>query len=185
MGNGFAFDLRLGQWAWMVGPALLSFGAGKDWWHQGWNLPNVTCVGCSVAGNDTGPGPRLDALTYWSKGALYVYGGYSRMKGPVTFESYGDMWRYTPRNDTWQYLGGPINCAQSQANSSYGQLGVESSTNMPWGRVAPGGGVSSDGTLWVYAGRLHPLCPGDICMGNDLWSFNINNWMWTWRGGSQ
>ncbi len=119
------------------------------------------------------PGPRDSAATWTDQqGNLWMYGGDGYdSNGQQGF--LGDIWRYSPANLEWTWMGGsPI----ANTQPSYGSKGVASASNTPGGRGNSAFWGDAQGNLWLFGG-------GDVNgYNNDLWEYS--NGEWTWIAGS-
>lgn len=67
--------------------------------------------------------------------------------------------------------------------STYGTLGVASSTNNPGARSLPSSWTTSDGKLWLFGGNGYASAP-TLGNTNDLWNYNPSSNEWVWVTGS-
>ena len=119
------------------------------------------------------PGPRIDAITWTdAQGNFWMYGGTGydiNGKG----SQLGDLWRFTPANAEWTWMGGSSTAAPP---ASYGTKAVASSSNTPGGRSGSAFWSDGQGNLWLYGGI------DSEGYGSDLWKYS--NGEWTWIAGS-
>jgi hypothetical protein len=184
----------------------VGYGSGSGgplndlWWYdlnaeagEGW-----TWAGGSSATNQVGvygeigaswPGAREGAVSWVdaSKNRAYIFGG-------VGFGASGsksrlnDLWRYdlnAEAGEGWTWAGGSNATEQVGV---YGEMGVESASNMP--------GARYNAVSWVDASRNRAYIFGGYCYDcynssqgplNDLWYYDLNAAAgegWTWAGGS-
>lgn len=148
-------------WTWMSGSKTLD--SNGNYGTQG--VESTTNV----------PSARRSPASWTDEsGNLWLFGGYQSAVGGYK----NDLWRYNPTNSQWTWMKGPKNGKYA----SYGIKGVESSTNIPGGRVGDASWTDESGNLWLFGGYgYNSNSSGQL---NDLWKFNPNTNNWTWVSGS-
>ncbi len=123
------------------------------------------------------PGPRFGAATWTDpQGNLWMFGGSGYDSNGLN-ALLADLWRYSPSNAEWTWMGGsPI----ANTQPSYGSKGVASASSTPGARSDTAFWSDAQGNLWLYGGVTAVPVIGDGC---DLWEFS--NGQWTWVAGSQ
>jgi len=152
------YDVSADVWTWMSGD------------YAAWGTYSTTP---SV---DNIPGARAEAsVVQDSQGGVWIFGG----RGYGGRESYGhmnDLWRFTPANGEWQWIGGddaPVSA------SVYGTQGVPDAGNYPDGRTGAALWIGSDGNVWMFGGVA-----SSIHRRGDLWRYDTGANRWTWVSGS-
>ncbi len=158
------FTPSTGYWTFMGGSTQSNFSVGPPKGVYGTpGQPSATNL----------PGPRTNAITWTdSLGNFWMYGGSGYdINGQDAL--LGDLWRFTPNNAEWTWMGGPSTVV---APTSYGTKGVASSSNTPGARSGSAFWSDGQGNLWLYGGE------DTDGYGNDLWKYS--NGEWTWIAGS-
>jgi N-acetylneuraminic acid mutarotase len=158
------------QWAWMGGSNTVGSNGGQSGVYG--------VLGTAAAGNV--PGGRQNALTWSdSSGNLWMFGGYG-------FDSTGDeddlndVWKFTPANAEWTWMGGSGTAGQAGV---YGKLGSAARGNISGGRDSAVSWLDSSGNLWLFGGYGYDSTDAGGYL-NDLWEFNISTTEWAWMGGN-
>lgn len=154
-------------------------------WVGGANTPNAPSVygvqGIAAATNN--PGSR-DAGVTWTdtSGNLWLFGGFAGYSGaldPTVGSFVNDLWKYSPSNSQWTWVGGSNTiCPQGV----YGTQGVPATTNAPAGRSAAIHWTDGSGNLWMFGGGGCDDPSGAFVLYSDLWKFTSAGW--TWVGGA-
>jgi hypothetical protein len=120
-----------------------------------------------------------------SRNRAYIFGG----KGYGASDSYGhlnDLWWYdlnAEAGEGWTWVGGSN--ATDQVGV-YGEMGVESASNMPVARWQAASWVDAcRNRAYIFGGRGYGGS-SDVVL-NDLWWYDLNavdGEGWTWAGGS-
>jgi N-acetylneuraminic acid mutarotase len=154
-----------GKWTWVSGASLAS------------QAGTYGSVGTGSVSNV--PGGRLDAVTWFDGTNLWLFGG-NGMDSAGNWGDLNDLWKFTPSNLKWTWVGGPNLSAQA---GTYGTIGIGSTGNIPGGRDQ---GISwFDGTnMWLFGGNQGFDGSGNAQALNDLWEYTPSNGKWTWVAGS-
>jgi N-acetylneuraminic acid mutarotase len=146
--NGFLNDL------WNFSPAT------QTWiWVSGSNTVNAQgsygTLGVAAAGNV--PGARSASVSWTdSAGDLWLFGDLD----------YDDLWRFSPSNSLWTWVGGSNTTA---APPVYGTQGVAAPDNVPGARDGSVVWVDGAGEVWLFGGyRGGATVEGPL---NDLWLY--------------
>lgn len=128
------------------------------------------------------PGARW-GTTSWNDpltpGVFWLFGGYGL--DSIGNNGYlNDLWKFDSNLKQWTYVSGSVNNVNQPSN--YGQIRIESSTNVPSARQGAVSWTDSSGNLWLFGG--FGLDTGNPINMNDLWKFNITSGKWTWMSGS-
>jgi len=155
------------QWLWLAGSNSV-------------NAPGAYgTLGMAAAANT--PGARHGASTWVDVyGNFWLFGG-SGFDSAGTQDLLGDLWKYTPNDHTWQWLGGS-NVAR--APGVYGAQPGSAPGNVPGARLGAQAWASTDGlTLWLFGGDGLDATGtrGEL---DDLWAYNTSNGIWAWVAGS-
>lgn len=161
----YSTSAQTGEWTWLKGPS----SAGS---------PGVFgTVGVPAAGNNP---PAVYAPFNWKTpdGRLWLFGGID-----AGAQEQGALWVYDPATNMWTWMKGP-NTGDFLGN--YGQLGVESSSNLPPAKsYAACNWVDAQGDLWMFGGANTVPGAGNAGPFNDLWKYNVATNNWTWMHGPQ
>ncbi len=153
--------------------------AGGNFWLFGngfWELSPSTAVwteisldgqaGYGTLGVPGGvPEPRASAYTWTdASGNFWLFGG-GQSNDAGSIDSLNDLWRYTPSDGLWTWMGG----SQSQNTSGvYGPLGVSGSGYNPGARYDGTSWTDPSGNFWLFGGVLDVTAGG---YWNDVWMF--------------
>lgn len=125
------------------------------------------------------PGARDGAVTWTdASGNFWLFGG----DGYDYIGNYGllsDLWKYNVSTNQWTFVKGSDIIAQV---SSYGPLGVSTSTAQPGGRSSCVTWVDVSGNLWLFGGYGHSAT--GVGYLNDLWKYTPSTNEWTYANGS-
>ncbi len=112
----------------------------------------------------------------WSDadGNLWLFGGTARAN------SYGDLWRYSSVQKTWEWVAGD---PSGGGGCVPGLRGVAEQRNEPGARYGSMAWVDRSGVFWVFGG-INGWDGRRSKYLNDLWSFDPRTGMWAWMGGS-
>jgi hypothetical protein len=149
-------------------------------WMSGSTYPGAAGIyGTLGTGSSTNtPGARAYSATWVdNSGNLWLFGGEGYdVNG--SFGNLNDLWKYTISTNTWAWISGSNLVNQS---SSYGILGVASSTNIPGSRRLLSGWTDGSGNLYIFGG--YGDASGSVGSLSDLWKYNISSNQWTWLSG--
>jgi N-acetylneuraminic acid mutarotase len=151
-------------------------------WMKGSNLssqlPVYGTLGVSASANN--PGARDGALSWTdASGNFWLFGGIG-YDNSGNYDVLNDLWKYTPANNQWTWIGGDSIIMQ---DGVYGTITVAAASNKPGSRVAPVGWTDASGNLWMFGG-LGQDGFSNYGEMNDLWKYNITTNQWTWMNGS-
>jgi hypothetical protein len=150
------------NWTWLTGSGSIAY-VNPNYGSQG------------VAANSNDPGTREQAyLAVDNSGNVWLFGGY-KSAGPAA-----DLWRYTPSNGLWTYMGGSTG---NNVYGVYGTQGVGSTSNYPGSRYSGSMIADDNGNLWLFGGYGYTSNNSYIYL-NDVWKYNIASGQWTWVKGS-
>lgn len=143
------FDTSTGLWTWISGS----------------NQPNPRAVYglLRVPDKQNVPGGR-DRSVAWTdaSGNLWLFGG-------VAIDSTGasggmnDLWRYSPADDIWTWMGGSD---REYGQGVYGTLGVGDVANIPPARMSSMGWTDANGDFWLMGSPGNGNGSSPL---NDLW----------------
>ena len=178
-GTGFLNDLWRydpagNQWTWVNGD-LLSDQLGV------YKQRGVASPGNSVT-------PRSFAQKWIdAQGNLWVYGGVGYLPPAAAVKApLNDLWRYTPSNNNWTWMGGDTIWDLRLRNvgliATYGQQGVEAAANKPAPKNQALTWTDRSGNLWMYGGLRIPEDILTSCT-SDLWRYSVATDLWAWMGG--
>ncbi|MDI1353330.1 MAG: kelch repeat-containing protein [bacterium] len=153
------YNISSNQWTWING----SNTAGQAGSFGTINIPSPSNY----------PGAK-EFPSYWkgTQGSLYLFGG----RGAGYFN---DLWRYDITGNTWTWIGG-ANVANQL--STYGPIGVPTSTTMPGGRFASACWQDLSGNFWLAGGT--GWAASTLNSLNDLFRYDPCSAQWTWMKGS-
>ena len=108
------------------------------------------------------PPPRSGQITIQDSAEnIWIYSGQS---GGIN--AYSDLWKYTPADGKFTWMGGPQRQNQPPL---FGVQGVPQTTNaQPGARQGQSGWMDNSGNIWLMGGRVPPVGGGDYPY-NDLW----------------
>lgn len=162
------FDPMTNEWTWMKGT-------------NQWDIPGVYGT-MGVADTANRPGARRLSFGWVDgNGDLWLFGGDGLdVTGfSNTFNAWGalnDLWRYNIASNTWTWMGGT---QYRNASSSYGTIGVASSTNWPSGRQFGNSWCDAQGNFWLFGGYEYFT----TSRKNETWKYDVSTNMWTWMNG--
>jgi N-acetylneuraminic acid mutarotase len=198
---------RAGAIAWTGTPAKLWLfgGAGYDASGQSGSLNDLwtycncsgpfiwTWVGGSSSANASGsygvrgtaaaaniPGARQQGSSWTDTyGNLWLFGG-DGFDTAGTSGALNDLWKYTPSQALWAWIGGSSSVG---ASGVYGTRGTAAVGNVPGSRQDGRSWSDAAGNLWLFggAGADSVAAVGEL---NDLWRFSTTDGTWTWVQGS-
>lgn len=97
---------------------------------------------------------------------------------------FSDMWKFSPSNGEWAFMGGSTNLPTSAPNKGiYGTLGQPSPSNLPGPRMSAVTWTDPQGNFWMYGGEGNDSRGYGGYLG-DLWEYSPSSGEWTWMGGS-
>ncbi len=131
--------------------------------------------------------PPLTAFSQtWTTpdGYLWMFGGIT--VGEDTYKKHiNTMWRFNPQTQMWACMSGSREYFDL---GSYGEMGIESSSNYPPSRKNAATWVDDEGNLWFFGGQVatsvHP--EGWVLQTtntNEVWKYNPQTNLWTWVKG--
>ena len=127
------------------------------------------------------PGPRSATSTWTdSRGNVWVFGG-GGCDSTGAFRWYDDLWKFSPSNAEWTWVGGST---AANVNAVYGNEGVAAATNTPGGRGGFAKWTDVDGNLWLFGGSAWDGATSSEADLNDLWEYSPSTGQWTWVGGA-
>ena len=141
------------------------------------------------------PYPRgRSGTTKWTvEDELYMFGGNIMDKNVrskhLMIGNSGDLWKYSIRNDKWTYLMGPQEPCKQATN--YGSKGKASPESYPGCRRQAASWVDLHNNLWMFGGDGIDNSQESLSVFthsrllSDLWYYDVDNWLWTWKGGSE
>jgi hypothetical protein len=168
-GNGYAAGSSQGPlddlwkfdgtaWTWVAGASTA--GAASTYGTKG------------TAASSNDPGARQRAVSWFARGAAWVFGGLDGAGHPRS-----DLWKFDGTNWTW--IAGS---SSTNATGVYGSLGVAAATSGPGARQDAVGWTDASGQLWLYGGWGYDSAGTQSDLG-DLWKFDGTNWTWV-KGSS-
>lgn len=127
------------------------------------------------------PGARTLDSTVWmdASGNVWLFGGYG-YDANGTLDRLNDLWKYSPSNNEWTWVGGSNT---TDARGVYGTQGVAAAANVPGARNIPVTWVDANGNLWLFGGYGYDSA-GTQGPLNDLWEYSPSANEWTWVGGA-
>lgn len=139
------------------------------------------------------PAGRSGATTWVSGDKLFMFGGNilqnnARSKH-LMIGNVGDLWEYNNQDDKWVYYGGSESVCTKAAE--YGTLGQASPFIFPVCRRRASGWVDGHQNLWMFGGDGIDNSQSSVSVFqhskllSDLWFYNLETYMWTWKGGQQ
>lgn len=148
---------------------------GTAWtWLDGSNIAsNFGVYGIQGQANVSNvPGARYGA-TFWvdSQDNFYIYGGFGFAENSG-FAYLNDLWKWDGSNWTW--VSGLKDGSQT---GIYGDIGQESTINMPGSRAGAIGWTDANDNLYLFSGFGFDKDRGPIRL-NDLWKWDGATWKW-------
>jgi N-acetylneuraminic acid mutarotase len=192
------FSLSTGEWTWMGGSSTVTgtcFGSEIKGYYCGGEPGVYGTPGVPSAGNI--PGARWQP-TSWvdASGDFWLFGGYTIDSNDQIQYDYNDLWKFSPSDDEWTWMGGTSFASEfvcdSDPNSylyicgepgTYGTMGSPSQENAPGARNGALSWVDKSGNLWLVGGAAFDGI-GNYNPLNDMWVLNPATNEWTWVGGS-
>jgi gliding motility-associated-like protein len=152
------YDIQTNQWTWMKGS------------NTGNVIPNYGTL--QVESATTTPGGMQENSTAWVKsdGTLWTFGG----RSTNSLHS-ADMWKFDITTNNWTWMKGS---AGLDTNGNYGNINVESSTNLPPARCSYTSWQDKQDNFYIFGGIAN------LGLHNDTWRFNTTTNNWTWISGS-
>ena len=172
MNDLWKFTPANSQWTWVS-------GASTDLGTPVYGTPGVG----STANT---PGAR-SRPQYWKDGSgnLWVFGGLG-VNASGRLQPLQDIWKFTPSNSQWTFVGGNTLLADYPV---YGTQGVPGTNVTPGIRAdytdTPTSAAWRDatGNLWLFGGRTL-AAGGFFNLSNDLWRYSPSNSQWTYISGT-
>lgn len=157
-------------------------GTNQFTWVGGASVINTkgsyATLGQALASNV--PGGRGSSNSWIdAEGNLWLFGG-------VGFDASGlqgalnDLWKYTPANGLWTWMGG-ANVANQ--NGTFGVEGTGSASNIPGGRSFSSSWMDTAGNLWLFGGMGFDSI-GSQGSSDDLWRYTPTTGQWAWMSGA-
>lgn len=189
------FDRSVNEWVWVGGSSTLP--------TQWTTLGMVDAFGQSGTYGQPGqyangnmPGGRAYAAGWTdAQGKFWVIGG-TGFDGSNVAGALNDLWKFDPSTNEWAWMGGSNSiggsCVTSTTNSNvtycgqpgvYGQVGLESSGNIPGGRNSAVTWIDKNGNVWLFGGNGFDSLDAQGIL-NDLWEYDPLSGEWTWVKGS-
>jgi len=160
--GGFLNDLwkystSLNQWTWVAGSTATN---------------QLSSYGLLGQGNQTTtPGGRMESITWFSGGELYLFGGRTYSV------AYNDFWKYNIASNTWLWIGGTQNVDD---NGSFGNKNTGTTTNIPPAMAAAFNWKDKNGDFWLYGGERGYSTQTRF---TALWKYETSSSMWIWKDG--
>eukprot|EP01122_Echinamoeba_exundans_P001795 TRINITY_DN11786_c0_g1_i1.p1 TRINITY_DN11786_c0_g1~~TRINITY_DN11786_c0_g1_i1.p1 ORF type:complete len:558 (+),score=66.75 TRINITY_DN11786_c0_g1_i1:27-1700(+) len=149
-------------------------------------LNDVTVGEWSVASPDNNPGGRSGQVCWFNPTTrrTYMFGGsgyaYTWNDTVTALYRLNDFWWFDMNTNTWLFHDGDKSY-ENNWGSFLGTLGVESADPYPGPRTASVGWANwKKNELWLIGG----YCNAAYNSNSEIWRVNLNNFMWTWMGGS-
>eukprot|EP01119_Soliformovum_irregulare_P004948 TRINITY_DN1616_c0_g1_i2.p1 TRINITY_DN1616_c0_g1~~TRINITY_DN1616_c0_g1_i2.p1 ORF type:complete len:1428 (+),score=259.45 TRINITY_DN1616_c0_g1_i2:446-4729(+) len=136
------YDLNASQWTLLSNASLLG-----QYGIQG--VPDAK----------NSPPARLNAVTWTTPTALYLFSGSNNMG------SFNDLWKYHIASGWWTWIGGSNMTNQAGV---YGAKGIAASSNIPGGRYGAMATQTSN-AMYLFGGSAYPT------LFNDLWKLEMWN----------
>jgi N-acetylneuraminic acid mutarotase len=150
------------EWTW-VGGSSTSTGASAVYGRLGQPAPG------NIPSGREGSSTWTDA-----DGNFWLFGGSD------FYNSYNDLWKYSPSSNQWTWVSGANTGNQPGV---YGTLGNAAAGNVPGSRSIAASWIDSQGKFWLFGGSGLDAS-GQTGSLNDLWKFDPSTTQWTWAGGS-
>lgn len=165
------YETTTNRWAWMNGSTAAVNTAG-----------NYGTKGVASTSNQPGSRGYGNPAAWIDHKAqkLYMFGGTGHDRNN-TMGNLDDLWVYDMRTNQWTWIGGSDLVVTTTANTQYGTLGVEASSNWPLARQNMAYWQDNTGMFWMYGGST--TVSGVAYYLNDLWRYNPVSGMWAWMGG--
>ncbi|MHB8407706.1 MAG: kelch repeat-containing protein [Acidiferrobacterales bacterium] len=127
------------------------------------------------------PGAREAQVSWMDRtGNLWIFGG-TGFDSTGTFSYLNDLWKYSPIQHEWTWVGG---AAQVNEAGRYGTQGVQDPRNIPGARQSAVAWHDSAGNEWMFGGYGADIS-GKTGYLNDLWKYSPVTGQWTWVSGSE
>ena len=149
------------EWTWFGGSSTAA-GASAVYGVKGQPAPG------NIPGGREGSSSWTDA-----DGNFWLFGGTD------FYNSYNDLWKYSPASNQWTWVSG---AAIGNQSGNYGTLGASAASNVPGGRTNAASWIDSQGKLWLFGGIGYDAS-GQTGFLNDLWKFDPSTSQWTWMAG--
>jgi N-acetylneuraminic acid mutarotase len=161
------FSPSTGLWTWMNGPTTGNMVGLYG--TQGTPAPaNV-------------PGGRTALVSFKdSAGNFWLFGGAGFDSVGNGNSSLNDLWRYSPSNGMWTWMGGSN---RGNAKGVYGTQGTPAAGNVPGARSGAVSWTDGAGNFWLFGGSGYDSTGSNTTL-NDLWRYSPSSGMWTWMSGS-
>jgi len=112
-----------------------------------------------------------------SSGDFWIFGGTGY--ATTSFGELNDLWRYSPKDNTWTWMSGSNVLNQLGV---YGTQGIPSLTNHPGSREGSSSWVDSHNNLILFGGFGYSSSNSGFL--NDLWMYSPISNRWTWVSGA-
>jgi N-acetylneuraminic acid mutarotase len=151
----------------------------NEWTWMGGSSTTAGATGVYGSLGQPAPGnvpPGREGASTWidAKGNFWLFGGAD------FYQSYNDLWEYTPTSNQWTWVSG---ADKGNQPGVYGALGTSATTNVPGARTNAASWIDSKGNFWLFGGDgLNSTQESGYL--NDLWKFDPSMGQWTWMGGS-
>lgn len=161
------YDINTNRWTWMSGSNTID-QAGI---YGSKGVPNI----------NNAPGGRFNG-TFWYDNKstnIWLFGGGGIDMFAIAAGNLSDLWKYDINTNTWTWISGYNTIEQPGA---YSPKGVSNISNIPGSRDSASPWVDTLGNLWLFGGHGHS---DNYQIGTlaDVWEYNINTNIWTWRSG--
>jgi N-acetylneuraminic acid mutarotase len=158
--------------------------ATNEWtWESGSDSRDPTAVYGVKGEPDPAniPGGRQSAVA-WSdpQSRLWLFGG-TGYDAAHLVGRLNDLWRYDTVSREWTWISG------SDVRNKlgiYGARGVAEPSNAPGARYKAVSWIGDGGRLWLFGGLGYDAYVNGDRSLNDLWSFDLATFEWTWVSGS-
>ena len=156
----------------------------KQWtWMGGSNTgdqPGVYgTLGTPDAANQ--PGGRFSPVSWVDSGGnFWLFGGDGYVPGNSSDSILNDLWKYSPVDKQWTWMGGSNTVEQP---GTYGTLGVPDADSHPGANIEGSTWTDSSGNFWLFGGMGYEATQNDVGLLSDLWKYNPATKQWAWMGG--